>query len=86
MLLDLDISLGVGESDLDLSDIQVTDLSLGIGVGQTTVVLPDGEYEAFVEGGVGPSIITLPDDLGSGLKLLSIEGVNFHEWKKFIQK
>lgn len=32
------------------------------------------------------SVITLPDNLGSGLKLLSIEGENFHEWKKIMQK
>ncbi|MBT3712601.1 MAG: hypothetical protein HN736_11395 [Anaerolineae bacterium] len=69
--LDLDISLGVGESNLDLSDIQVTDLSLGIGVGQTTVVLPEGEYEAYIAGGVGQSIITLPDE---GQIKLNVDG------------
>ena len=60
--LDLNISLGVGESDLDLSDLQITELDLGIGVGQTSVKLPNGEYDAYIEGGVGQTLITLPDE------------------------
>jgi len=59
-LLDLDISLGVGESVLDLSDLTVSYLSLNIGVGQAIIELPTGDYEAFVEGGVGQTIVVLP--------------------------
>jgi len=60
--LDLDISLGVGESDVDLSDLNIANLDLSIGVGQTKVELAEGEYQADVNGGVGQSIITLPDE------------------------
>ena len=60
--LDLSISLDVGESNLDLSELQITDLDLNIGVGQTTIELPVGEYRANIDGGVGQSIITLPDE------------------------
>jgi hypothetical protein len=60
--LDLSISLGVGESELDLSELQVTDLDLSIGVGQTEIKLPVGEYNANIDGGVGQSIITLPEE------------------------
>ena len=60
--LDLSISLGVGESDVDLSELQITDLDLSLGVGQTKVELPAGEYQANIDGGVGQSIITLPDE------------------------
>ena len=69
--LDLNISLGVGESDLDLSDLQITDLDLSLGVGQTTVELPGGQYDAYVEGGVGQTQITLPDE---GKIELNVEG------------
>jgi len=62
VLLDLNISLGVGESDLDLSELQVSELDLSIGVGQTTVALPVGEYAAQVDGGVGQTTIELPDE------------------------
>ena len=60
--LDLNISLGVGESDLDLSNLQITELDLSIGVGQTSVKLPNGEYEAYIDGGVGQTLVTLPDE------------------------
>lgn len=58
--LDLYISLGVGESVLDLSGLIVTELDLNLGVGQTRVTLPNGEYEASIDGGVGQTIVTLP--------------------------
>ena len=58
--LDLNISLGVGESSLDLSELQVSAVDLNIGVGQTTVSLPVGEYDAQVDGGVGQTTIELP--------------------------
>ncbi len=69
--LDLNISLGVGESDLDLSNLQITDLDISIGVGQTIIELPEGEYDAYVEGGVGQTTITLPDE---GQITLDVEG------------
>ncbi|MBC8335586.1 MAG: hypothetical protein ISR59_11945 [Anaerolineales bacterium] len=69
--LNLNISLGVGESDLDLSDLQVSEVNLDLGVGQTTVVLPNGEYQASVEGGVGQTTVTLPD---KGQIKLNVEG------------
>ena len=60
--LALNISLGVGESVLDLSGLTVTELDLELGVGQTRVTLPSGEYEAYIDGGVGQSIVTLPSE------------------------
>lgn len=69
--LDLTISLGVGESDLDLSELQVSEIDLDLGVGQTRVELPGGEYQAYVEGGVGQTIVTLPDE---GQILLNVSG------------
>ncbi len=58
--LDLNISLGVGESTLDLSDLQVSELDLSIGVGETSINLPVGKYTAKVDGGVGQTTIVLP--------------------------
>jgi len=60
--LDLNISLGVGESDVELSELEIANLDLSIGVGQTKVELAAGEYQADVDGGVGQTIITLPDE------------------------
>ena len=58
----LDLSLGVGESDLDLSDLQIGEFSLDMGVGQTTLTLPNGQYQAQIEGGVGQTVVHLPDE------------------------
>ncbi len=58
----LDLSLGVGESDLDLSDIQISEFNLGMGVGQTTLSLPNGQYQAQIDGGVGQTIVHLPNE------------------------
>ncbi|OQX62028.1 MAG: hypothetical protein B6I38_05660 [Anaerolineaceae bacterium 4572_5.1] len=58
----LDITLGVGESRLDLSELTVTELDLEIGVGQTRINLPAGDYGGRVEGGVGQTIVTLPEE------------------------
>ena len=67
----MDIALGVGESDLDLSDLEVTEISLNIGVGQTQIELPEGEYQAYVEGGIGQTTVTLPDE---GQIKLNVDG------------
>ena len=60
--LNLDVSLSVGESNLDLKDLQISELSLDIGVGQTTLNLPNGQYQAQINGGIGQTILHLPDE------------------------
>lgn len=60
--LDLKISLSVGESVLDLSELDVSALDLSIGVGETTVTLPVGAYQAKVNGGVGQTSIEIPTE------------------------
>ncbi len=60
--LDLYLSLGVGESVLDLADLNISDLDLSIGVGQTTVDLPAGDYRASIDGGVGQTVVVLPNE------------------------
>ncbi len=69
--LDLNIDLGVGESTMDLAELEIVDLDLSIGVGQAKVKLPAGEYRADVDGGVGQTIITLPDE---GVIKLNVSG------------
>ncbi|MEN8172199.1 MAG: DUF5668 domain-containing protein [Chloroflexota bacterium] len=61
-LLDLHINLEVGESNLDLSDLTISELDLNIGVGQVTVELPAGEYQTDIDGGVGQTVVYLPDE------------------------
>ena len=60
--LDLKLSLGVGESILDFADLHISDLDVNIGVGQVTIELPVGDYKAFIEGGVGQTVVVLPSE------------------------
>ncbi len=60
--LDLRLSGGVGESTVDLRDLQLTNLSYNNGVGDGTVSLPgSGSYSVDLNGGVGnTSVIFAP--------------------------
>ncbi len=58
----LDITLGAGQSNLDLTKLTVSELDVEIGFGQAIVNLPDGEYEGRIEGGVGQTDVSLPNE------------------------
>lgn len=62
--LDLNVTTGVGSSELDLRGVQVTDLKLTVGVGSSTLTLPDaGPLQARLSGGVGTLTLRVPRDL-----------------------
>ncbi len=69
--LNLSVSLGIGESVLDLSRLQIEELYLSVGVGETQVTLPEGSYQAEIEGGIGQSVVTLPEE---GQIRLNVDG------------
>jgi hypothetical protein len=58
---DLDLSMGVGQSDIDLSKLTISGGRLNAGVGTTDVRLPvTGRFALSVDGGVGTLRIHLP--------------------------
>lgn len=65
--LDLDVSLGAGESNLMLAGLDLRDLRVSLGAGDVTVDLT-GEWRhdliASVEGGAGSFTIRVPADVG----------------------
>jgi hypothetical protein len=62
--LDLEISLGVGQSDVDLRDLMVSELDMDMGIGQTTVTLPEeGRFWARIDGAIGQTTIRIPEGL-----------------------
>lgn len=62
--MDLDVEMGAGEIQLNLSGLQVSNLEVSLGVGKTTVVLPAfGEGEAEISGAVGEMFIIVPSDI-----------------------
>jgi len=69
--LTLDITLGAGESSLDLTALTLDALVMHTGVGQTEIDLPSGDYAAEISAGVGLLIINLPPN---GSLTLEIKG------------
>ena len=62
--LDLTTSLGVGESEIDLSGLTISALEVSLGVGQTTVILPEaGNFQGKIEGAIGQTVILIPPEM-----------------------
>ncbi|HEX7000856.1 MAG TPA: DUF5668 domain-containing protein [Trueperaceae bacterium] len=64
--LTLVVDTGIGEAELDLSDLDLVSLDLDTGVGASTVTLPaTGQYDADIDTGVGAATIRLPEGLAA---------------------
>ncbi|MBN1965677.1 MAG: hypothetical protein JW910_13585, partial [Anaerolineae bacterium] len=57
--LALEIGGGVGDTTLDLAGLQISGLEVNAGVGDIAVKLPDGQYNATLNGGVGAFDVTV---------------------------
>jgi serine/threonine protein kinase len=68
--VDLAVSTGVGETDLDLRELELNALSIESGVGTLDLKLPDGDYEVTLNAGVGSATIELPEDSAVDLHVL----------------
>lgn len=75
--IELDIAIGSGENNLDLSSINLTDLKIAIGTGESSIDLT-GNYsnniQVYLVGGIGRTSIKVPDDIG--IRLLIEGGLN----------
>jgi hypothetical protein len=59
--LDIRFSQGAGNSNLDLSGLQVRALKVNQGVGKTTITLPAvGQFDARIDGAIGQVVIIIP--------------------------
>jgi len=68
--LDLEISLDVGRSDLDLTGLTLDDLIVDMAIGQTTVTLPaEGDFQAKIGGDIGQTIIIIPAGLAARIRV-----------------
>lgn len=69
--LDMTVSLGAGESTLDMSQLQVRSAEVNMGAGEMTLNMA-GKYKrdvtVQVHGGVGEARIRLPKDIGTEVK------------------
>jgi len=66
----LEISLGVGQSEIDLTDLMVSDLGVSMGIGQTIVILPDGgRFQARIDGAIGETVVVIPAGLAARIRV-----------------
>ncbi len=68
--LELDIGLGVGAADIDLTDLTVDNLKVSLGVGRTIVTLPDaGRFQAKIEGAIGETVVVIPAGMAARIQV-----------------
>ena len=74
----LNITGGVGTSELDLSQLHVTSLNARLGVGKTTIKMPSsGQVDASINGGVGEVDVVIPSGVGARIQAQAgLGGVN----------
>jgi hypothetical protein len=66
----LKTELGVGETQVDLTNLTLRDVQVNTGVGQTTVILPnEGNFEARIEGAIGQTTVIVPRSMGVRIHL-----------------
>lgn len=68
----LDVALGAGESDIDVSTLSISSLNLETGVGGVRLDLTgerDRDLEVTIRGGVGEATVLLPRDVGVEAKV-----------------
>jgi hypothetical protein len=65
--LDIEVKAGVGDLNLDLSQLAVTKLDVGSGIGDTTVDFPAaaGRTTAVVQAAIGDMTVRIPDGVGA---------------------
>jgi hypothetical protein len=82
--VDLEVELGVGDSDLDLKGLNLSDLELQIGVGEVEIDLTgdwERSFDVNIKGGVGTTKVHLPQNVGvrvdtqTGIGSLRVHGL-----------
>lgn len=72
VVLDMDISLGAGQSTLDFSQLNVTDFDILVGAGEVELDLTGNRQNNMtgtIRGGVGSLTILLPEMIGAAVEV-----------------
>jgi hypothetical protein len=68
--LELEIDLGAGWADVDLTDLTVDDLKVSMGIGRTTVTLPDeGRFYAKIDSSIGETVVVIPAGMAARIRV-----------------
>jgi hypothetical protein len=65
----LDVDLGLGDAELDLSSLRVAEFDLNSGVGSVEVTLPRGSVRVKIDGGVGNLRVNIPSEAQVRLRI-----------------
>jgi hypothetical protein len=72
--IDLSISSGVSESNIDLTGLMIEDFSYDGGVGEATITFPEvGTFDAHIDMGIGATTVYLPENLS--VKIITSVGI-----------
>ncbi len=62
--LNMDLSLGVGKIEVDLTGLNMTSVEISLGLGKTIVTLPDeGRFTAKISGAIGETYVVIPKSM-----------------------
>lgn len=64
--LNLDLSLGVGKIEVDLTRLDVTAVEVSLGLGKIIITLPDeGHFTAKISGAMGETYVVIPQGMAA---------------------
>jgi hypothetical protein len=64
--LNMDLSLGVGKIEVDLTGLNLSAVQVDLGLGKTIVTLPDeGRFTAKVSGAIGEIYVVIPQGMAA---------------------
>ncbi|HEY46338.1 MAG TPA: cell wall-active antibiotics response protein [Anaerolineae bacterium] len=64
--LSMDLSLGVGKIEVDLTGLDVTAVEVSLGLGKTIVTLPDeGNFTSKISGAIGETYVVIPQGMAA---------------------
>ncbi len=65
----LSVDTGVGETNLDLTGLQLTSLKVNAGVGETDITLPaTGQFKVEIDAGVGEVMVRIPKGMAARIR------------------
>jgi hypothetical protein len=68
--LELEIDIGVGWADVDLTGLAVDDLKVSMGIGRATITLPDeGRFQAKIDSSIGETVVVIPAGMAARIRV-----------------
>ncbi len=73
--LDLEVSMGLGMVEADLTGLDIASLDVEMGIGQLVITLPaEGSFSGNVSGAIGQTVIVIPDGTAVRIRMTTAIG------------